>query len=176
MVLILVGTIIVVVIAVRGGFSSTVAPNDDEAIKKVVKAIEDAMSNAGDDKEYMGGVYIKIQEQWLDDKGQKTQEKSKSTHIVLKEVTVYGAKEAWIKNVKALAVQVLILSESVAVIMAQKFESGAIKKDEAYPVITALLDKFKLEATKDDKSEAEHLREEGVSKGDMWYYQKIAKK
>ena len=99
--LVLVGTIVVVGLALAGKFSS--AAKDDEAIKSVLKAIEDALAlkgTTGDKKLYLGGVYIKVEEQFLgDDKkpiatkeSEVTDEQKKTIKRALQKVTVYGVK------------------------------------------------------------------------------------
>ena len=94
--LILVGTIIVVALAVAGKFSKT----DPERVEEVLKALNDALDKAGDGKEYQGGVFIKVQEKRLDAQGKTTQLNGqgkhgdkKATHKALTSVTVYGVKD-----------------------------------------------------------------------------------
>lgn len=187
--LILVGTIVVVGLALAGKFSST--PNDDEAIKKVLKAIEDALAKKEEGNAvYAGGVYIKVQEQWLDANDKKTKKTGDDDRkkMALKEVTVYGAKKEAQNTVGALAARLALPEEKeaaedkkhvVVVEKAVKFTAEPIAfvadfaADKQYPLITELLKKFKADG---DKSVPAPVVEDGDSKDDMVYYQKIDKK
>lgn len=164
---ILVGTIIVVALALNGNFST---PKDEEAIKKVVKAIEDALVELNKDDattKYKGGVFIKVQEQWLDaDKKetQKTDGDGKRATVTLKKVTVYGVtdkvavKTADLKDAdpakknEALKDLVEAMEEkkaSVAIIGGEvEFTDGEVanegKAKEDYPVFKRVLKELKV--------------------------------
>ena len=157
---ILVGTIIVVILAVNGNISST--PKDDEAIKKVVKAIGDGLVELEktDGSKYPGGVYVKVQEQWLDAEDKKTQKGDEKKKVTLKKVTVYGAKQAAFKRTgddaaKANALRLLVeaingkVADDVAVIGEEvEFKDGEVdnegKKKDDYPMFKRVVAELKV--------------------------------
>lgn len=187
--LVLVGTIVVVALALNGNFSS---PKDDEAIKKVVKAVADALvdleKEGGENKYHLGGVYIKVQEQWLDDKGQKTKEADKKKTITLKKVTVYGAKVAELKVAgndvaKEAAIAALNLAikdkveDQVVVIgEAVEFKDGEVdgegKKQEDYPVFKRVLAELKVKLG-DKFGEAVDVKPDST---EMFHFVEVTKK
>ena len=152
----------------------------------MVKAIEDAMAKAGADKAYKGGVYLKVQEQWLNGKGEKTQiadGEGKAAKKALKEVTVYAAPER-AQNTVVEFLKAKVESEAtdataaqkklvVALGEAAKFTAEAIDfgDDKHYPVVTELLKKFKLEGKSGPDSAVED-----DDKAEMVYYQKVEAK
>ena len=142
--LIAVGTTIVVTLAAMGQFSKA------DPVEEVLNAVRYAMKKAGDHKEYKGGVYIRVQEQWLDANKEKTQKEDgdkKKTYIALRKVIVYGAKEDVSAGPQIITEMKNDSEKMIVINKAVKFEDGAISKDKDYPVLEKLRAEVKLTRT-----------------------------
>ena len=159
--LILVGTIIVVVLAVKGTFSKT------DPVEEVLKAVKEALeAKEGIDPLYKGGVYIKVQEQYLgeDKKPIDTKEEDlledeenrKKIKIALQKVTVYGVKSSANGKLDSDAVesekvkdlfQAMDDAENKNAVVINKeveFTDVAVGYGENYPVLQKVMDAYQV--------------------------------
>ena len=136
-----------------------------DAVKVVLKAVEEAIAKVGEGNPYEGGVYLKVQMQYLDE-GKQIFEKIKVGEVkktTLQKVTVYGVKAKALKATDHASYQSLVKAiESdtdetrlVVVGKAVEFKDVTVKygnEEKDIPVLKQLLDKYK---------------------GGMYYYQDI---
>ena len=149
--LILVATIVVVALAVSGCFSpcnKTPSAVNAEGVKEVLKAVEEAMKN----EEYKGGVYIKVQMQYLDKdnnviekKLTESMVKKEVKKVTLQKVTVYGATKKDATHDAVLeAMKNEKCKDAVVVGKAVEFKDITVDCDKVkdIPVLKELLEKY----------------------------------
>ena len=158
--LILVATIVLVALGVSGYFSpcdKTPSVHNADAVKEVLKAVEEAMAKVAEGKEFQGGVYIKVQEQYLgkDKKPiggteveivDKTKDERKEIKRALLSVTVYGIMEKGLGPLAAVRVIKEEQKDAVVVGKAVEFKDVTVEfdKEEDYPVLKQLLEKYQV--------------------------------